>query len=66
MGEQAEDLDVEDEVGRRAVHPELRVALRGNGIVGRIHLDNGELAGIVGQPIGGRLRGGRIESAGVD
>jgi hypothetical protein len=50
--EQAKGLDVEHEAWRRAVHPELRVALRRQGIIGRVDLDDGELAGIVSEPVG--------------
>jgi hypothetical protein len=66
MGEQAEGLDVEDEAGRRAVHPEMGVALRRQCVIGRVDLDDGELAGIVDEPIRGGLRVGGIEGAGVD
>jgi hypothetical protein len=53
--EQAEGLDAEDEAGRRAIHPEMRVALRRQRIVGGVHFDDRKLAGIVGEPVGGCL-----------
>ncbi len=66
MGKQAKRLDVEDEVGRGSLHPEMRVALRGQRIVGRVDLDDGELAGIVSKPVGSSPRVDGIEGAGVD
>ena len=53
MGEQAKGLDVEDEAGWGSFHPEMGVAFRRQRIVGRVHLDDGKLAGIVGEPVGG-------------
>jgi hypothetical protein len=64
--EQAEGLDVEEEAGRGSFYPEVGVAFRRQGVVGRIHLDDGELAGIMGQSVGGSPRAGRIERAGVN
>ena len=66
MREQAEGFDVEDEAGRRAVDPKACVALRRQRVVGRVHLDDRELAGIVREPVGGRPDARWIEGAGVD
>ena len=66
MGEQAEGFDVEQEAGRRSCRPERRIALRRRRIMGGVDLDNGKLAGVMGEPIGGGPRGPRIEGAGFD
>ena len=47
-------LDVERELGRRALGPELGVALGGERVVGRVNLDDRELVGVV---TAGALRG---------
>ena len=66
MREQAEGLDVEEEAGRGSFHPEVRVALRAQRIVGGIHVDNRKLACIVGEPVGSCLDAWWIGGAGVD
>jgi hypothetical protein len=48
-GEEAERLDVEDEVGRGAVDPEAGLLLAGEVVVGGVDLDDGELGGVEAQ-----------------
>jgi hypothetical protein len=63
-GQQPERLHVKHEAGGRALAPELRVPGSGQSVVRAVHLDNGELARVVAEPL---LRGvdrGRIELAG--
>jgi hypothetical protein len=66
MGKQAKGLDIEEEAGRGSLHPEMRIAFRRQRIVGGVHFDDGELAGIVSEPIRGSPRVAGIEGAGVD
>jgi hypothetical protein len=61
--EERERLDVEEEVLRRALHPEGGVALRGEPVVSAVHLDDGELLGVEAQPLFGRLDLRRVEAA---
>ena len=49
--EEAERLDVEGEVLRGALHPQPGCLLGRHGIVGGVHLDDGEGRGIVLQPL---------------
>ena len=51
-GQQAERLDVEDELRRRALDPQLRVPLRGKRVVGGVDLDQREAAGVEAQAVG--------------
>ena len=53
MREQAKGLDVEEEAGWGSLYPEMGVAFRRQSIVGRVHVDDGKLAGVVGEPVGG-------------
>jgi hypothetical protein len=66
MGKQAEGFDVENETGRGSLHPEMRVAFRRQGVIGGVHFDDGELAGVVSKPIRGSPRVAGIEGAGID
>ena len=54
-GHQRVGLDVEDEVGRSSIAPELGHAREGQGVVGRVDLDQRELRGVVLQPFLGRV-----------
>ena len=65
-GEEAEGLDVEDEVFRRALGPQLRVLRRGHAVVAGVHLDQRELLRVEAQALLGRLAGRRIEAAAGD
>ncbi len=60
LGEQAERLDVEGEPGRGPRGPRRRGLLGGQRIVGRIHLDQRELAGVIPQPPVRRVRLRRV------
>ena len=60
LGEQAERLDVEGEPGRGPRGPRRRGLLGGQRIVGRIHLDQRELAGVIPQPPFRRVRLRRV------
>ena len=62
-GEQGEGLDVEDEAGRGARDPELRVALVRGSVEGGVDLDDRELGRVEGQAAGGTRHAGRIETA---
>ena len=55
-GQQGERLDVEVEVGGRALRPQGGVALRGHAVERRVHLDDRELRRVVAQPLLRRLR----------
>ena len=60
LGEQAERLDVEDEPGRGPRRPGRGGLLGGQRVVGGVHLDQAELAGVVTQPLLRRVRLRRI------
>ena len=64
LGEQRERLDVEPEGRRGAGDPQLAVALVGRRVVGRVHLDQRELLGVVGEPVGRALDFGWVPAGG--
>src|SRR5665811_1510404 len=59
-GDHPERLDMEGEAGRRALHPELGVALRREAVVGGVDLDRVEAFGVIAQTSLGRLHLGRV------
>ena len=63
-GHQRMRLDVEGEVGRRALDPQLRRPSRRQGVVGRVDLDQREAARVVAQPLLGGVGVARVEDAG--
>ena len=63
-GHQRVGLDVEREVGRRAVDPQLGGPGRRQRVVGRVDLDDRERLGVVVEPLLGRVGAGRVEHAG--
>ena len=63
-GHQGVRLDVEDEVGRRPLDPELGRPARGERVVRRVDLDEREPAGVVRQPLLGRVGAVGVEDAG--
>ena len=65
-GHQGVGLDVEGEVGRGALQPQLAEASGGEGVVGGVDLDDRELVGVVAQPVLGGGRVGRVEDARLD
>ena len=60
LGEQAERLDVEGEPGRGPRRPGRGGLLGGQRVVGGVHLDQRELAGVIPQPLLRRVRLRRI------
>lgn len=64
--EEPEGSNVECEVGRGALYPELRGPLGRHSIVGAVHFYYGEVGGIVPQPILGRVATMRIELAAIN
>jgi hypothetical protein len=65
LGEQAEGLDVEGEPVRGPCRPRLGCPLGGQRVVGGVHLDQRELAGVVLQPVL-RIAGARRVPAGIN
>ena len=63
-GHERVGLDVEREVRRRALQPQLAGAPRRQGVVRRVHLDERELVRVVDEPILGAAGVGRVEDAG--
>ena len=62
-GHQRVGLDVEREVRRRPLRPELGRSLRRQRVVGRVDLDDRERRRVVGEPLLGAVRTDRVEDA---
>ena len=66
LGEERVRLDVEHEVLRGPFRPQRRVPFAGREVVRRVHLHDGELAGVELQPLLGGLRPFRVEVPPLD
>jgi hypothetical protein len=65
LGEYSESLEIEHEVVRRPLCPQIAISLVGQCIVTAIHFDHIELASVVLKAGFGRARRVRIEASGT-